>query len=892
MSVPKSSHEIRRTFLDYFASLGHEIVPSSSLVPAGDPTLLFTNAGMNQFKDVFLGLEKRPYTRAASAQKCMRVSGKHNDLENVGPSPRHHTFFEMLGNFSFGDYFKREAIEYAWVLLTEVFQLPKERLWATIYLDDDEAFEYWTRYLPPERILRFGKDENFWEMGDTGPCGPCSEIHYYMGPLEKQTAEGVNRDDDYVELWNLVFMQYERDAEGNLTPLPKPSIDTGMGLERISMVMQGVQSTYDTDLFLPIMARIQSLLDHSDAERQAHYVGYRVIADHLRAATFLVGDGVLPGNEGRNYVLRLILRRAMRFGKQMGFTQPFVAQVAETVIDEYGHHYKELEERRDFILQALAQEEERFQQTLDTGMALLEELLERLERQGQRVVPGEEAFRLYDTYGFPYDLTRLIAEERGFTVDREGFDRAMAEQRARARAASAFDVDTWAQRYRDLDVSSAFVGYDYSRLTNVPTQILAIFRDGQRVEAAHEGDNVEVVLSVTPFYAEGGGQVADTGVIETDYGRVLVTDVQRAREDLWVHFGTVVEGTIRELENARASIDVERRWDIMRNHTATHLLHRALRNVLGEHAEQRGSLVAPDYLRFDFAHLKPVTREELRRIEREVIEHIMADEAVTWEYMPRQEALAQGVTALFGEKYGETVRVLRIVRADGSGNGHGRVYSAELCGGTHVVHTGQIGPFVIVSESSIGSGIRRIVALTGRRAAEYIRDHLDRWNDLAATLGVPPDRLPEQVKALEETVRQQEKAIADLRRKLGTFQVRDIVEQCRTQVNGVPVVAAQVEAMSAEHLREMADLVRDRLKSGVVVLGAVSNGKPLLVAAVTRDLADRGLHAGTLAREVARIVGGGGGGQPTMAQAGGRDADKLPEALEQVPALVRRMLES
>ena len=890
MSLPKSSHDIRRTFLEYFAQLGHEIVPSSSLVPAGDPTLLFTNAGMNQFKDLFLGLEQRSYTRAASAQKCMRVSGKHNDLENVGPSPRHHTFFEMLGNFSFGDYFKKEAIEYAWTLLTEVFQLPVERLWATVYLDDDEAFEYWTRYLPPERILRFGKEENFWEMGETGPCGPCSEIHYYMGPIEEQTAEGVNRDDDYVELWNLVFMQFDRDAEGNMTPLPKPSIDTGMGLERIAMVMQGVQSTYETDLFLPIMARIQELLGHTDADRRANTVGYRVIADHLRAATFLVGDGVLPGNEGRNYVARLIMRRAMRFGHQLGFDGPFVAQVAETVIDEYGHHYRELDERRDFILQALAQEEERFRQTLETGTALLDELLERLAQEGKRVVPGEEAFRLYDTYGFPYDLTRLIAEERGFSVDREGFDRAMAEQRARARAAGAFDVEEWVYRYRDVDATSSFVGYDYSRLTQVPTQILVIFRDGERVEAASTGDNVELVLSVTPFYAEGGGQVADTGVVETDYGRVLITDVQRVRENLWVHFGTVVEGTVREMENARASVDVERRWDIMRNHTATHLLHRALRNVLGEHAEQRGSLVAPDYLRFDFVHLQAVTREELRRIEREVIEHIMADEAVTWEYMPRREAMAQGVTALFGEKYGETVRVLRIGGADGANNGRGHVYSAELCGGTHVIHTGQIGPFVIVSEGSIASGVRRIVAYTGRKAAEYIREHLDHWHDMAEALGVQPERLPAHVRTLELELRQQEKTIADLRRKLANLQVRELVEHHRAQVDGVPVVVARVDALGAEHLRELADLVRDRLASGVAVLGTVSNGKPLLVVAVTPDLAEQGLRADQLAKEVARLMGGGGGGRTTLAQAGGRDADKLPSALDQVPNLVRQML--
>lgn len=889
MSKPKSSHEIRQAFLEYFEKRGHAVIDSSSLVPAGDPTLLFTNAGMNQFKDLFLGLEERPYTQAVTAQKCMRVSGKHNDLENVGPSPHHHTFFEMLGNFSFGDYFKREAINYAWEFLTDVLTLSKERLWVTIYTDDEEAYEYWTTHVKPDRILRFGKSENFWEMGDTGPCGPCSEIHYYSGPLEDQTAAGVNCDDDYIELWNLVFMQYDRDASGTLTPLPSPSIDTGMGLERISRVIQGVDSNYETDLFTPLFKRVQTLLGHTDVDVKEHEVGYRVLADHIRAATFLVGDGVLPGNEGRNYVLRLILRRAMRFGKQIGFTDSFVAAVAETVIDEYGHHYTELEDRREFILRALTQEEERFQQTLDTGLALLDELLADLEDAGTTEVPGEDAFRLYDTYGFPYDLTRVIAEERGFHVDRAGFDRAMAEQRARARAAASFDADAWRKRYRNVDLpATEFIGYDYDDLTEVPVQILALFdaESGDRIETTGEGDAIELILNRTPFYAEGGGQVADTGVVETDYGRVLVSDVRRAPAELWVHVGTVVEGSIRASEPARASIDVERRWRIMPNHTATHLLHRALRNVLGEHAEQRGSLVAPDRLRFDFAHLDRVTKEELRRIEDEVLNHIMADEVVTWKYMPYSQAIAQGATALFGEKYGDTVRVVSI----GEAPEHGNVYTRELCGGTHVERTGQIGPFVLLGESSIGSGVRRIEALTGHGAAEFIRKRLDDWQALADKLGAPPEQVPARVLSLEAQLHEKEKVITELRRKIGLAQVEELLQQVSPvdTSSGVPIVATEVDAASTDHLREMVDLIRDRLGSGVIVLGAVIDEKPQIVAAVTPDLVEEhGLDAGTLAREVGKQVGGGGGGRPTLGQAGGTDVTRLPEALDRIKELIR-----
>ncbi len=894
MSVPKTSDEIRQAFLDFFEEMGHEIVESGPLVPVGNTTLLFTNAGMNQFADALLGLEKRSYSRAASAQKCMRVSGKHNDLENVGPSDRHHTFFEMLGNFSFGDYFKNEAIEYAWMFIRDVLKLSEERLWVTVHVSDDEAAELWKKYLAPERILRFDKD-NFWEMGDVGPCGPSSEIFYYNGPLEEQDASGVNVSDDYLEVWNLVFMQYDRAADGTLTPLPMQSIDTGMGLERISQVVQDVKSNYDTDLFLPILDRIQQILGDSDEQRAEKWIGYRVIADHGRAATFLIADGVLPGNEGRAYVLRLILRRALRYGKMIGFDGPFIAEVAKAVIEKMGPHYTELREREDFILEALRKEEAAFQRTLDRGLALLEELIAELREEGKRVIPGEEAFRLYDTYGFPYDLTKDIAEENDFVIDRAGYDRAMAQQKARSKEGGAFDVDRWTEHYRRLAdelPESEFVGYDYGgMLEKVPVQVVAIVdpETGEQLDEAATGREVDLLLNRTPFYAESGGQVADTGIVVTEYGRALVEDVQKPIPSVVAHRATVVSGTIRRGENGIATVDVERRWDIMRNHTATHLLHRALRDVLGEHAQQRGSLVAPDYLRFDFNHLSKLTVEQLEQIEREVNEQVRTDLAVQAEVMPLEEAKEHGATMLFGEKYSDVVRVISLCD-DTQPDVGARPYSQELCGGTHLLRTGQVGTFLITGEQSTGQGVRRITAVTGRAAEELIREQRKLLRALSRLVGAQqPEQIEERIEKMQEEMAELDQQFQALQREMSRGQLDALLDRVE-QVDGVEVLAARVTANSVDDMREMSDWLRDKLGTAFVVLGAEVNHRPLFVAAATPDVVERGGHAGKLVGQVAKVVGGGGGGRPDFAQAGGRDASNLVKALEVVPDLVQEQL--
>ncbi len=894
MRPPRTSDEIRQSFLDFFHEMGHEIVDSSSLVPAGDSTLLFTNAGMNQFAGALLGLESRPYTRATSAQKVLRISGKHNDLENVGPSDRHHTFFEMLGNFSFGNYFKREAIEYAWMFITEVLGLPKERLWVTVYESDDEAAELWSRFVERERILRFGDSENFWEMGDTGPCGPNSEIFYYMGPLEEQDASGVNVSDDYREVWNLVFMQFDRAADGTLSPLPFQSIDTGMGLERITQVVQGVWSNYDTDLFVPILDRIQSLLGDSDAERADKWIGYRVIADHARAATFLIADGVVPGNEGRAYVLRLVLRRALRYGKKIGFKGPFMAEVAQVVIEKMGGHYADLRQRQSFVLEALRLEETAFQRTLDRGLALLDELMKGLRDKGESVIPGAQAFRLYDTFGFPYDLTRDIADESGFTIDRDGFDQAMAEQKRRSREATTFDVNEWAAFYRriaDKLPQTAFMGYDYGQMANVPVQVVAIVEPealAQQDEAA-TGQTVDLILNRTPFYAESGGQVGDTGIIETEYGRALVEDVQRPIPGVTAHRATIVSGTLRRGESARATVDATRRWDIMRNHTATHLLHRALRDVLGEHAQQKGSLVGPEYLRFDFNHLSRVREEELERIERAVNERVRADLAVRVEEMSLEQAKQRGATMLFGEKYGDSVRVVALCE-EGQGAAE-PPYSQELCGGTHLLRTGQVGSFLISSEQSTGQGVRRIMAVTGRAAEEQIRQQRLLLRSLAERLGAQqPEQVVERVERLQEEVAERERQVQGLQREMARGQLDSLLAQVE-QVQGVAVLAGQVSAPSTDAMREMSDWLRDKLGSAFVVLGAEINEKPVLVAAATPDVVERGGHAGKLVGQLARRVGGGGGGRAEFAQAGGKDLARLQEALTEAVALVQEQLQ-
>ncbi len=881
------SHRLRRSFLDFFARHGHTVVPGSSLVPAQDPTLLFTNAGMNQFKDVFLGLEKRPYSRATTVQRCLRVSGKHNDLEEVGPSPRHHTFFEMLGNFSFGDYFKAEAIALAWELLTRDYGLPPERLRPTVFggdeqfAPDEEAARLWEEVagFPQEKILRLGRKDNFWQMADVGPCGPCSEIHYDLaGHCLRDPQENCDPRCDcgrWIELWNLVFMQFEIRADGSVVPLPRPSVDTGAGLERLLAVLQDVPSNYDTDLFLPIIRRLQEMLGHSDEELARRIAPYRAVADHSRAVVNMIADGVLPGNLGRNSILRRILRRAVYQGRLLGFSGPFLSEPARVAISILSPAYPHLAEKETFILEAIADEEERFGRTLEAGLTRLEALLESLP---EPLLPGEAAFELYATYGYPLDLTRLITRQRGVEVDEAGFQEAVARHQVVSRGeAAGMEAMAEAGFYRDLGLPpTSFTGYETTRDEG---RLLALLSQGERVRRASAGERLEVILDRTPFYAASGGQVGDTGTLTGPHGRFIVEDTRRPIPDLVVHIGQVAEGYLEEGETVRAEVDAERRADIARNHTATHLLHRALRRVLGEHAVQSGSLVAPEVLRFDFSHLRAMTSEELEEVERQVNAAIRADYPVCPRVLPRDEALRQGAIALFGEKYGETVRMIGI--EDGE-----TVFSRELCGGTHVRRTGEIGAFFIVSESSIGAGLRRIEAVTGRGAVSWARRQVRRLQELAAPLGVPPERLEERLHTLLQEGREREQQIVALQRKLAQSQLERLLGQVQV-VDGVQVVAAQVDLPDVARLREVGDVLRERLGSAVIVLATVIEGQARLVAMVTPDLVARGHHAGHLVRRIAEMVGGTGGGRPEMAQGGGRFPERLGEALSQVGHLMR-----
>lgn len=896
---PTTSNEIRKAFLDYFNELNHEVVPSAPLPQRDNPTLLFTNAGMNQFVDVFLGKEKRPYSRATTAQKVMRVQGKQNDLENVGPSARHHTFFEMLGNFSFGDYFKREAIDYAWTFLTGVMKLEPERLFATVYTDDDEAAELWERYLPTDRILRFGKKDNFWAMGDVGPCGPCSEVHYYSGDMQDITPAGVNNDDypNYVEVWNLVFMQFDAQPDGTLIPLPRPSVDTGMGMERLVRVIQGVESNYDTDLFVPAMNRIQQLLGDSDAQRAEQYVGYRVIADHGRAATFLIADGVQPGNTGAGYVLRMIIRRAARFGRKVGFHAPFLGQVAEVYIEQMGEAYPELRLRRDLILHTLQREEERFNRTLDSGLLHLDQILDDLHSRGETVVPGDLAFNLYATHGLPLELTRDEAlEQHGMAVDEEGYN-AAREAHALASGSGAFaGYEVGQSIYGDMLLSLVSTGrldesgVDYDPYTGASLQstVLGLISDGKRVEVVRVGQPVEIVTTATPFYVESGGEVSDTGrVTNTFGGEVEVRDVRRPVAGLIVHSGVVVAGEIKEGEVVTLEVDRERRADIRRNHTATHLLHRELRAHLGKHVAQAGSLVAPDRLRFDFTHDQALGREALGRIEAAINRAVLANYPVNIAYMGQKEAIAAGAMALFGEKYGDIVRTVTV--ADPTPGKESLPYSFELCGGLHVGETGEIGLFRFVTEEAVGAGVRRVEAVTGRGAYEFVTDRLNLLDRLASKLNTPVVELENRLETLLEHDRSQERELDAANRRLARGQF-DVLLGGVMKVRDVTVLAAKVEAQSVERLREMTDWFRDREKSGVVVLGMISDGKPVIVASVTDDLIARGVKAGNIVREVAGIVGGSGGGRPNLAQAGGHHPEKLGDALAAVAGLVEAAL--
>jgi alanyl-tRNA synthetase len=879
-----TSAEARQAFLDFFEEMGHKVVASSSLVPGNDPTLLFTNAGMVQFKDVFLGLDKRPYKRAATSQKCMRVSGKHNDLENVGPSPRHHTFFEMLGNFSFGDYFKAEACRFAYDLLTKVYGLPADRLYYTVHREDDDAYDIWTKQLgiPAERVYRLGDKTNFWQMAETGPCGPTAEIHWDWdpgqglgSPIQAELEESSGR---MLEIWNLVFMQYNKHEDGTREPLPAPGVDTGMGLERVVSVLQDTWWNYDNDLFTPIIARIQELNGATDEQRKAEPVPYNVIADHVRAAAFLIADGVTPGPKDRGYVCRMVIRRAARYGRRIGFTQPFLADVAETVIETMSGPYKELSERRDAIRKAITQEEVRFGRTLDRGLLELDSLLEKLPAGSQ--LSGDSAFFLKSTLGLPFEVTRDVAQEKGYTVDEKGFLAAEKQHSLDSGGGQAMgEIDTAKVHtvlLKELQTKGLLpasgVTYDPYSSMERQAKVLALVRDGQTVDSASVGDRVEVVLDGTPFYVEAGGQVSDTGVIRGQGWTIDVEDTRRPVGGIVVHVGEVVEGAPAAGQEATAIVDAGRRLDIMRNHTATHLLHAQLRAVLGTHVQQKGSLVAPDRLRFDFSHDLALSAEQLSALSANINEAVMANYPVVTVEKDLQTARGEGAMALFGEKYGEQVRTVTV-------DNHGQRYSYELCGGTHCPSTAVIGPFVITYESSIGQGTRRIEALTGRGAERYIRHQIALLQHAAAQLGAPAELIGPRVEALREELSQARQENARLHRQVARLEFERLLDKVE-KIKEVSVLVAQVSATTPETLREMTDWFRDKMKQGVVVLGMADNDRPQLVAAVTEDLTKR-VHAGNLIKAVAPVVGGGGGGRPNLAQAGGKDSSKLGDALAQ-----------
>ena len=867
------SAEIRRRFLDFFVQRGHAEVASSPLVPGNDPTLLFTNSGMVQFKDVFLGREKRPYTRAASSQRCVRAGGKHNDLENVGYTARHHTFFEMLGNFSFGDYFKREAIAYAWTFLTEDIGIPAERLWVTVYQTDDEAYDVWVKDigLVPERVIRIGDkpgggSDNFWQMGDTGPCGPCTEIFYDHGPSVVGGLPGTPEEDGdrYIEIWNLVFMQYDRDSDGYLTPLPHPSVDTGMGLERLAAVLQGVHSNYEIDLFRDLIRAAADIVGTADLDSAS----LRVIADHIRSIAFLITDGVMPGNEGRGYVLRRIIRRAARHGHKLGCDEPFLYRLIPALVAAMGEAYPELVEGRENLQHVLRKEEMKFHETLEKGVRILEEDLASLEGS---TIPGETIFLLYDTYGFPVDLTGDIARERGLDLDLEGFENAMAAQRSRARAASHFGMGT--ADASELDARTEFSGYD--RLEDEGS-VVALLREGRLVRALELGEEGVVVLDRTPFYAESGGQVGDIGSMMAAGVRFEVADTRKQGE-AHLHVGQVRAGRIETGMRLRASVAGPRRQAIRRHHSATHLLHKALRDQLGPHIQQKGSLVDAERLRFDFAHFEPVSADRLRSIEAQVNAEILANQPTNTELMDIESALASGAVALFGEKYGERVRVLRI----GS--------STELCGGTHVDRTGDIGPFRIVSEGGVAAGIRRIEAVAGAVALAWIDRQLAALDRVADAVRVSRSEVAEKVQSLLERNRELEKELAALRGRLASQAGSDLAGRAVT-IGPVKVLVGQVDGAEPKALRDMLDQLKQKLGPSVVVLGSVTpEGKVSLVAGVTKD--ETGLvKAGDLVGFVAAQVGGRGGGRPDMAMAGGQDPTRLGAALASVEGWVRERI--
>ena len=882
MTTPKtfSTRQIRQDFLDFFAGKGHTIVPSASLVPGNDPTLLFTNSGMVQFKDVFLGAEKRSYVRAADVQRCLRAGGKHNDLDSVGYTARHHTFFEMLGNWSFGDYFKKEAIAWAWELLTEVWKLPKERLLVTVYHTDDEAYDLWHDMigLPPERIVRIGDNkgapyasDNFWQMADTGPCGPCTEIFYDHGEHIAGGPPGSPDEDGdrYIEIWNNVFMQFDRQPDGTLVPLPAPCVDTGMGLERLAAVLQHVHTNYEIDLFQGLIRKAAELTGTTDLENKS----LRVIADHIRACSFLIVDGVLPSNEGRGYVLRRIIRRALRHGWMLGVRQPFFHKMVGTLSELMGDAYPELPAARELVEKALKAEEERFAETLDSGMRIFDDVASRVV---DGVIPGADAFRLYDTYGFPVDLTADIARERGLSVDMAGFEAAMEQQRETARAAGKFTSTTGLPADLVAQLSpTVFLGYD--KLDAGGLQVVALLKDGRPVPAVQAGDDAVVILDSTPFYAESGGQVGDTGVLAEQGVEFDVADTLKFAGQFHGHVGRVAKGGLKVGDHVVASVDAARRASTILNHSATHLLHAALREVLGTHVQQKGSLVAPDRLRFDFSHFQPMTQAELAEVERRVNAQIRANSAAEVHHMGMQEALDFGAMALFGEKYGEQVRVLKM------GD-----YSTELCGGTHVGRTGDIGLFKLVGESGVSAGVRRIEAVTGQGALDYVADEERRLAEAADLLGGNAGEVVDKIRALTDRQKKLERELETLKARAASSATSDL-GGAAIDVGGIRVLASRLEGFDAKALRDAMDRLKQQLGDAVIVLAGTADGKAALVAGVNGAATGR-VKAGELLSHVAGQIGGKGGGRPDLAQGGGEDGPALATALQGVPEWVRERI--
>jgi alanyl-tRNA synthetase len=869
------SSEVRRAFLDYFRSKGHTIVPSAPLIPMHDPTLLFVNAGMVQFKTYFLGQEKSPYSRAASCQRCLRAGGKHSDLENVGHTTRHHTFFEMLGNFSFGDYFKKEAILFGWELLTEWFKLPQEKLWVSVYEEDNEAARLWFDFvgIPEERIVRLGARDNFWQMADTGPCGPCSEII-----IDQGSEIGCGKSDcavgcecgRFLELWNLVFMQYNRDASGALTPLPRPSIDTGMGLERISAVMQGKITNFDSDVFRPVISAIEFHTKRAYGRDKETDSSMRVIADHIRAIVFLLSEGLMPSNEGRGYVLRRIIRRASRHSRLLNMHEPFLYALVGSVIDLMGDVYPEIVEERERTEKLLKIEEERFERTIEMGMTIFDEILSRVKKSGTDIIPGEEVFRLYDTYGFPLDLARDIAMDDGLKIDEETFHMEMEIQRERARASWVGEDEAVASIYRELISEigeTEFIGYEALESESI---IKAVLKDGKLIKEASEGEEVEVFLDKTPFYGESGGQVGDKGDMTGDHFRATVVETKKPLDSFHSHFVRIKKGKLRVWDKVKCRVDSEKRKATMRNHTATHLLHSALRSVLGDHLKQAGSLVSPEKLRFDFTHFSALNEEETETVEKLVNEKVLEDLPVVTSVMDIKTAVESGAIALFGEKYGKTVRVVKVPG-----------FTSELCGGTHCKATGEIGLFVILSESSVASGIRRMEALTGNSAFRYLKETKSELDSLKAMLKT--ETPVERVEKLLKNIRTFEKEIQKL--KTGSKDVISEALKGAKELKGIKVVKVRHDGLNPEELRNLADNIKDRLQSGIIVVSSVSDGKAAIVCMVTKDLKDK-YHAGEIMKRISKIAGGSGGGKPEMAQGGTKEIEKLEEALDSVYDIV------